>query len=45
MSLQGKTPLADGAAKGIGRAIAFGLAKDGADIVIVGLNQEKVPKS
>ncbi len=42
MSLQGKVTLVTGAAQGIGRAIALRLAKDGSDVAIVDLNEEKM---
>jgi 3-oxoacyl-[acyl-carrier protein] reductase len=40
MSLNGKTALVTGAAQGIGRDIALGLAKDGADVAICDVNLE-----
>jgi len=42
MSINGKVALVTGAAQGIGKAIALRLAKDGADIALVDLNQEKL---
>ena len=40
MKLKGKVALVTGAAQGIGRAIAFALAKEGADIVVSDINLE-----
>ncbi|KAB8041231.1 acetoin reductase [Janthinobacterium aquaticum] len=42
MRVNGKVALVTGAAQGIGKAIALRLAKDGADIALVDLNQEKL---
>lgn len=42
MSIDGKTVLVTGAGQGIGRAIALRLARDGANVAIVDLNDEKV---
>ncbi|NOY65626.1 MAG: 3-oxoacyl-[acyl-carrier-protein] reductase [Nitrospirae bacterium] len=41
MHLKGQTALVTGAARGIGRAIAEALAKEGANIVVVDLNQDE----
>ncbi|MFO7550899.1 MAG: acetoin reductase [Haliea sp.] len=41
MSLNGKVALITGAGQGIGRGIALRLARDGADIAIVDINDEK----
>ena len=45
MSLSGKTALVTGAAQGIGRDIALGLAKDGADVAICDVNPEAAQKT
>lgn len=42
MSINGKIALVTGAGQGIGRGIALRLAKDGADIALVDLNEEKM---
>lgn len=45
MSLNGKTALVTGAAQGIGRDIALGLAADGADIAICDVNLDTAKKT
>lgn len=45
MNLNGKTALVTGAAQGIGRDIALGLAKDGADVAICDVNLEAAQKT
>ena len=45
MSLAGKTALVTGAAQGIGREIAMGLAADGADVAICDVNLEAAQKT
>ena len=44
MRFTGKVAIVTGAGQGIGRAIALGLAKDGADIVIIDINLELARK-
>jgi len=45
MSLSGKTALVTGAAQGIGRDIALGLAADGAEVAICDVNLEAAQKT
>src|SRR5512144_2125350 len=45
MTLTGKTALVTGAAQGIGRDIALGLAADGADVAICDVNLEAAQKT
>jgi NAD(P)-dependent dehydrogenase (short-subunit alcohol dehydrogenase family) len=44
MKLSGKTAIVTGARRGIGRAIALALAKEGADVVVSDVNQEDCQK-
>jgi len=41
MSIEGKVALVTGAAQGIGRGIALRLARDGADVAVVDISEEK----
>lgn len=41
MSIEGKVVLVTGSGQGIGRAIALRLARDGADVAVVDLNEDK----
>lgn len=45
MRLQGKVALVTGSAQGIGREIAFTLAREGADVVISDINSEKASQT
>lgn len=44
MTLQGKIALVTGAARGIGKAIALTLAREGADVAVTDINQEGIKK-
>jgi 2-hydroxycyclohexanecarboxyl-CoA dehydrogenase len=45
MSLNGKTAIVTGGAQGIGRAIALRLAKDGANVTVLDLNEDTAKKT
>ncbi len=45
MNLQGKVALITGGGTGIGRAIAYRMAKEGASVVIIGRRAEKLQES
>ena len=45
MRLSNKVALITGAARGIGRAIAFRFAQEGADIVVADVNQEEAAQT
>ena len=42
MKFQGKVAMITGASVGIGRAVALGLAEQGADLVLLDINTEKL---
>ncbi|MTD40180.1 SDR family NAD(P)-dependent oxidoreductase [Erwinia sp. CPCC 100877] len=44
MGITGKTALVTGSTKGIGKAIAIELAKEGADVLVNGRNAQEVPE-